>query len=181
MSEDYTKLPVSSLLREEGFLCPYCGRRHKTGLRILRCRPGALNDIPEVLEELGAKHPFVICDDHTWEAAARRVTEILDKAGVEYGLHVFHEENLDPGTYNLLGTRQSHGCVRVPVRYAYWIYSFTERNQGIGVGENLVRPLNTLKLPRAVTAVDPTDPKYTGNWGYLDNQNYQFWHGQYLN
>ena len=92
-----------------------------------------------------------------------------------------NEENLDPGTYNLLGTRQSHGCVRVPVRYAYWIYSFTERNQGIGVGENLVRPLNTLKLPRAVTAVDPTDPKYTGNWGYLDNQNYQFWQGQYLN
>ena len=92
-----------------------------------------------------------------------------------------NEENLDPGTYNLLGTRQSHGCVRVPVRYAYWIYSFTERNQGIGVGENLVRPLNTLKLPRAVTAVDPTDPKYTGNWGYLDNQNYQFWHGQYIN
>ena len=92
-----------------------------------------------------------------------------------------NDHNLDPNVYNLLGTRQSHGCVRVPVRYAYWIYEFTERYQGIGVGQNLARPLNTLRLPRAVTAVDPTDPHYTGNYGYLDTQNYQYWHGQYVN
>ena len=92
-----------------------------------------------------------------------------------------NNHNLDPNVYNLLGTRQSHGCVRVPVRYAYWIYEFVERNQGIGVGQNLARPMKTLRLPRAVDAVDPTDPAYTGNYGYLDNNNYQHWNGQFLN
>ena len=53
MAEDYTRLPVGELLRPEGFACPYCGRVHKTGLRYLRCRQGALEDIPEVLEKLG--------------------------------------------------------------------------------------------------------------------------------
>ncbi len=88
-----------------------------------------------------------------------------------------NNHNLDPNVYNLLGSRQSHGCVRVPVRYAYWIYEFMERNQGIGVGENLVRPLNTLPLPRAITSNDPTDPAYTGNYGYTDTQNYVNWNG----
>ena len=96
MAEDYTKLPVAELLRPEGFACPYCGRVHKTGLRYLRCRPGALEDIPEVLAGLGAKRPFVFCDDNTWQAAGRRVTEILSAAGIDYTLHVFHEPDLEP-------------------------------------------------------------------------------------
>ncbi len=96
MAEDYTNLPVSELLRPEGFQCPYCGRVHKTGLRHLRVRQGALNDIPEVLGKLGAKRPFVFCDANTWEAAGRRVTEILSAAGIGYALHIFHEEDLEP-------------------------------------------------------------------------------------
>ena len=77
--------------------------------------------------------------------------------------------NLDPNTYNLLGTRQSHGCVRVCVRYAYWLYTFCDSNTTCYVGQYLARPFNVIPQPMAWDVVDPTDPAYTNNYGYTDN------------
>ena len=77
--------------------------------------------------------------------------------------------NLNPDVYNLLGTRQSHGCVRVCVRYAYWLYTFCDSNTTCYVGQYLARPLNIIPQPMAWDAVDPTDPAYTNNYGYTDN------------
>ncbi|MGX8703056.1 MAG: RICIN domain-containing protein [bacterium] len=80
-----------------------------------------------------------------------------------------NDHNLDPGSYNLLGNRASHGCVRLNVRNAYWQYNFMASYTSVYVGDNLVRPLNALPQPYASGAVDPTDPAYTGNYGYTEN------------
>ena len=77
--------------------------------------------------------------------------------------------NLNPDVYNLLGTRQSHGCVRVCVRYAYWLYTFCDSNTTCYVGQYLARPFNVIPQPMAWDVVDPTDPAYTNNYGYTDN------------
>ncbi|MCR5294891.1 MAG: RICIN domain-containing protein [Lachnospiraceae bacterium] len=92
-----------------------------------------------------------------------------------------NDHNLDPNVYNLLGTRQSHGCVRLTVRYAYWIYEFCDRDTQVIVSENMARPMTAIHLPRAINNIDPTDPAYTGNYGYLDTTNYSNWNGSYLN
>lgn len=98
---DYTKLPLQGLLQEGGFDCPYCGKHHSTGLKDLRIGSGVMKEIPDVLGKIGAKKPFVICDNHTWQAAAEQVTHILTDAGMEYSLYRFEEEDLDPDEHAL--------------------------------------------------------------------------------
>jgi hypothetical protein len=88
-----------------------------------------------------------------------------------------NDHNLNPGVYNLLGTRQSHGCVRMCVRYAWWTYTYVESGTSVKVGENLARPLSRKPQPRAWNSIDPTDPAYTGNYGYTDTQNWVYWNG----
>ena len=80
-----------------------------------------------------------------------------------------NDHNLNPDVYNLLGTRQSHGCVRLCVRYAYWLYTFCDSGTSCHVGEHLARPMNIIPQPMAWDVVDPTDPAYTNNYGYTDN------------
>ncbi len=80
-----------------------------------------------------------------------------------------NDHNLDVGSYNILGTRASHGCCRLNVRNAYWQFNFVPDNSGVYVGDDLARPLNALPQPYASGSVDPTDPNYTGNYGYTEN------------
>ena len=71
---------------------------------------------------------------------------------------------------NLLGTKQSHGCIRLGVRNAYWVFNFVDAGTlGVCRAGGLSAPLRTLPQPLATTDVDPTDPGRTGNWGYTDS------------
>lgn len=88
-----------------------------------------------------------------------------------------NDHNLNPAVYNLLGTRQSHGCVRMCVRYAWWTYTFLESGTTVSVGKNYPRPLTHVPQPRATSSIDPTDPAYTGNYGYTDTRNWKNWNG----
>ncbi len=99
--EDFSTLGVQGLLKEGGYTCPYCGRHHGTALKILKIGSGVIRTVPEVLAQIGAKKPYIICDDHTWEAAGKQVTEILKEAGIAYSMFRFHEENLDPDEHAL--------------------------------------------------------------------------------
>jgi len=83
-----------------------------------------------------------------------------------------NDHNLSIAEYNFLGSKRSHGCVRLSVRNAYWIYNFVPNGTVVIVGDNLARPLNRIAQPYASGAVDPTDPAYTGNYGYTDNGAY---------
>ena len=81
-----------------------------------------------------------------------------------------NDHNLNPNVYNLLGTKQSHGCIRLGVRNAYWVYNFVDAGTlGVCRAGNLSAPLRTLPQPLATIDVDPTDPGRTGNWGYTDS------------
>lgn len=88
--------------------------------------------------------------------------------------------NLNPNTYNLLGTRQSHGCIRLGVRNAYWIYNFVDAGTRGHCGTNEKSPLRTLPQAWAITNIDPTDPHYTNNWGYVDSYATAYTNGAYI-
>ena len=88
--------------------------------------------------------------------------------------------NLNPNTYNLLGTKQSHGCIRLGVRNAYWIYNFVNAGTMGRCYDNCPAPLRTLPQAWAITTIDPTDPHYTGNWGYVDSYATAYTNGAYI-
>ena len=83
--------------------------------------------------------------------------------------------NVDPGAYNLLGQRASHGCMRTCVRNAYWVYAFCPIHTHVNISDK-GHALTTSLIPQPKmyggTSIDPTDPLYTGNYTYLDNGKY---------
>ena len=62
------------------------------------------------------------------------------------------------GEYNKLGSPASHGCIRLCVRDAKWIYDYCAYGTKIYIGDNLPMPLGKPATVFISTSVDPTDP-----------------------
>ena len=75
------------------FLCD-CGRTHRITITDVISERGAIERLPEAMEKLGCKHPFVLCDTNTLRAAGERVAKILRKAEI-YGAY-YLPETLSP-------------------------------------------------------------------------------------
>ena len=68
--------------------------------------------------------------------------------------------NLSASDYNMLGMPASHGCIRVCVRDAKWIYDNTGRGTMVTIGDNFYEPFDkpaTIKLAPGMYLKDPTD------------------------
>ena len=101
--EKFENLPIEKLISAEGFACD-CGRHHGVDVKYLKIGRGALESVPEAVRALGAKKPFVVCDRNTYQAAAKRVCEILTEAGIAYTLLIVPEwdkEKLEPDERSL--------------------------------------------------------------------------------
>ena len=79
---------LASLMRNDGFVCPSCGRRHFGGLRDCAVRRGALRVLPDLLGKYGARKPFVLCDGDTYRAAGEKVCGVLKEAGISFSIHI---------------------------------------------------------------------------------------------
>ena len=85
---EFSKLTPSELIRPEGFECD-CGATHATkGLKTIRLGRGVINQVCEVLGELGLSRPFVVTDKNEYEAAGKQVIQLLEANGVPYALHI---------------------------------------------------------------------------------------------
>jgi len=58
--------------------------------------PGAIRDLPAVLENLGVKSAFVFADRNTYSAAGETVCQFLRDSGAEVGCHIFEDAHLEP-------------------------------------------------------------------------------------
>lgn len=153
MKEDFTGLSLKELIKDGGFDCPYCGGHHDTTLKIVECGSGALTKIPATMQSMGVKRPYIICDIHTWEAAGKRVVEILEGAGVEYAMYRFEEEELDPDEH-ALGCISMHFDARCDVIMAI----------GSGVLNDLSKVLgNIANLQTIVVGTAPSMDGYASN------------------
>ena len=77
------------------FTCK-CGKVHGPKIKKAVIGDGALEKVPAILKELGGTRAFVISDPNTYEAAGKRVCEILEKAGIGYASFTFNEGHPEP-------------------------------------------------------------------------------------
>ena len=89
---DFAHMTLEQLIDPRGYDCD-CGKHHAADLKYLVIERGAVNKLPEGLKAAGVKKPFVVCDKNTYEAAGRRVEEVLTAAGAPYTLYKIPEEN----------------------------------------------------------------------------------------
>lgn len=90
---DLASQNIHGLLNAEGFACP-CGKIHRTEVRELVIKPGALQEIPKVVRSAGGSRVFLLADPNTYSAAARRVAVLLEAAGVPHSSFIFQEEHV---------------------------------------------------------------------------------------
>lgn len=58
--------------------------------------PGAICDLPAVMEKLSAHKAFVFADRDTYRAAGEKVCEILRADGTQVACHIFEDDHLEP-------------------------------------------------------------------------------------
>lgn len=92
---------IESLLEKCEYVCPVCGKVHKTHLKAALIKSGALNDIPAFVGSFNAKMAYIICDNNTFNAAGKKVTDILAKNGIDYKLFMLKGERPEPDEYNV--------------------------------------------------------------------------------
>lgn len=79
-----------------------CGKSHKVDIQAIRVGSGVIQELPGILRDLGASHIFLVADNYTYEAAGRKVEQLLDQAGLPYHKRVFQTETpLVPNEYAL--------------------------------------------------------------------------------
>ena len=105
--------------------------------------------------------------------AKYRVKELMGPSWGQYATRIvggvlFHSVagtpdipyNISAGEYNRLGSPASHGCVRLCVRDAKWIYENCQLGMKVTISDTAFQPFDkpsTIKIP-ASQNWDPTDP-----------------------
>lgn len=74
--------------------CP-CGKPHTIAIDQVVIGTGAVNRVPEFVNQYGKK-PFVVADVHTFAAAGEKVCSLLKDASIPFVSFVFKEEGLEP-------------------------------------------------------------------------------------
>lgn len=78
-----------------------CGKIHKTSLRKLVVGPGVIENLPEIVRDLGAEHPFLLADPNTWNAAGQKVNEVLADSGMRVSRYVFSQTKPEPDEHSV--------------------------------------------------------------------------------
>ncbi|MEE0946345.1 MAG: sn-glycerol-1-phosphate dehydrogenase [Acutalibacteraceae bacterium] len=77
-----------------------CGKAHTFTSKIV-IENGAINRLPDILEQLNYKSAFVIADKNTYSAAGEKVIDVLESAGIKTKKYIYSKENLEPDETNV--------------------------------------------------------------------------------
>lgn len=91
---------IAELIDPKGFDCE-CGRHHAVKIKYIKTGRGVISCVPEMLRALGSSRPFVLCDENTYEAAGKKVCELLDEAGIAHVLYVLPMKKPAPDEYTV--------------------------------------------------------------------------------
>ena len=94
------QMSLPELINPQGFDC-VCGKHHAVKIKYIKTGRGILGCVPEMLNALGAKKPFVLCDLNTYEAAGRQVCAVLENASVPYTLYVIPKNWPKPDEWSI--------------------------------------------------------------------------------
>ncbi|MDD3279634.1 MAG: L,D-transpeptidase family protein [Lachnospiraceae bacterium] len=95
----------------------------------------------------------------SWGKWATRVTDGIYFHSVATGSASDPTHNVPPAEFNKLGQPASHGCIRLCVRDAKWIYDNCSLGTTVVIGDNFALPFGIPTLPKITGGVDPTDPE----------------------
>lgn len=87
---------LKDLMKNDGAVCPSCGKRHFGLLRDYIAEENAIRRLPSLLGKYGCQKPFLLCDPNTYRAAGKQVEDILKEAGISYSLHIMASEKPAP-------------------------------------------------------------------------------------
>ena len=77
-----------------------CGKRHQVGIRSIRIGSGLLRELPQLLEELGARQVYLLADHNTWRAAGQQTAKMMEAMGLPFHGRIFQTEKpLVPDEY----------------------------------------------------------------------------------
>ncbi len=89
------KYTIEYLMANDGFECA-CGKRHYGLLKDCIIGENALACLPDMVRKYGGKHPFVLCDTLTYEAAGKRAVALLQGEGIAHTLHIIERTHPAP-------------------------------------------------------------------------------------
>lgn len=77
-----------------------CGKRHLVGIRSIRIGSGLLRELPQLLQELGARQVYLLADHNTWKAAGQQAANRMEAMGLPFHGRIFQTEKpLVPDEY----------------------------------------------------------------------------------
>lgn len=88
------------------FTCE-CGKPHHTAIEKILISQGALEQVPEVIKELGHHHVYLVSDYNTYQAAGKRVEDILAEKNLACTSYTIPRRNVVPDE-NTLGELLVH-------------------------------------------------------------------------
>ena len=78
-----------------------CGKKHAPGVARVIIEKGAVKSLPALLEEIGAKKPFLLSGHDSFAAAGEAVCSVLEEAGLPYTKYVFPVSPVRPTEYTV--------------------------------------------------------------------------------
>ena len=97
---EINNINLEELISMGSFACE-CGKVHSPGVSKVIVEKGAVNSLPALLEEIGAKKPFLLSGHDTFEAAGASVTAVLENNGIDYAKYVFPVSPVRPTEYTV--------------------------------------------------------------------------------
>ena len=97
---DVKEMTLKDLISLGDFTCS-CGKVHSPGVAKVIIEKGAVNTLPALLEEIGAKKPFLLSGHDTFAAAGEVVCPVLEKSGYSYAKYVFPVSPVRPTEYTV--------------------------------------------------------------------------------
>ncbi|MBO5021430.1 MAG: sn-glycerol-1-phosphate dehydrogenase [Clostridia bacterium] len=79
--------------------CP-CGKEHIFNSRVL-VKKGAINELPDIIKEMGFGSAFIFADKNTYSAAGEKVIETLEKSGIKTDKYIFTQDIIEPDESNV--------------------------------------------------------------------------------
>ena len=87
---------LDSLMKNDGFVCPDCGKRHFGGLNECITGKGAFDRFIPTLGKYGITKPFVLCDRDTYPAAGEKGCSLLKDAKIPFTPHTVQRTHPAP-------------------------------------------------------------------------------------
>ena len=97
---DVKEMTLKDLISLGDFTCS-CGKVHSPGVAKVIIEKGAVNSLPALLGEIGAKKPFLLSGNDTFAAAGEVVCSVLEKSGYSYAKYVFPVSPVRPTEYTV--------------------------------------------------------------------------------